>query len=317
MAKKSPRNPILRALREASRDEARAVEFLERTRWGDEPACPRCGSVDVYQMRGRDGGREKNYRWRCREKHPKAMFSVRTGLVFEETRIPLKTWVYAFWKACSSKKGISALQISRECELSYKSALYMMHRIRYAMASPPPKLSGTVEVDESWIGGKPRNRRKLWYHAGRVSRREWTKKRPVMALVERDGKAHVRMIERVDKRTIGEAIRQTVENGSTIYTDENAVYKHLGRGVGYNHDFVTHGSYEYVRGDVTTNTVEGFFALLKRGLHGTFHSVSRHHLHRYLSEFEFRWNHRKVDDGERTLAAIRGGEGKRLFYSFG
>lgn len=313
MAKKSPRNPILQALRDASQDEAKAAALLERIRWGDEPACPRCGSTDVYRMVGRDGAREKHYRWRCRD--CKRMYSVRTGLVLEETRLPLRVWVYAFWKASSSKKGISALQISRECEISYKSALFLMHRIRYAMTDlNPPMLSGTVEVDETWVGGKPRHRKRGKGHAG-MKREQWTTKTPVMAMVERGGRVRVRKIERVDAKTLGGAIRECIAPRSTIYTDDNRSYSHLGRSARYQHDFVKHFYGEYVRGDVTTNTVEGFFALLKRGVYGTFHSVSKHHLHRYLSEFEFRYNTRKLDDGERTLAAIRGGEGKRLLYS--
>lgn len=312
MPKKAPKSPILVALREASRDESTAVEFLESQRWGNEPACPRCGSVAVYRMRQRDGEREKNYRWRCRD--CKRMYSVRTGLVFEETRLPLHIWVYAFWKACSSKKGVSALQISRECEISYKSALFLMHRIRYAMAEDEsaPKLSGTVEVDETWIGGKPRNRRPWKY---RKQGEPLTTKTPVVALVERNGRVRTRHIERVDAKTLGRAIRDHVEPQSTIYTDELYSYKHLDRTDEYHHDFVKHVRREWKRGDVSTNTVEGFFALLKRGIFGTFHSVSKHHLHRYLNEFEFRWNTRKLSDGERTLAAIRGAEGKRLLYA--
>ena len=313
MAKKKQRNPILAALREASRDEAKAVELLEAQRWGDEPACPRCGSVSVYQMQSKDGGREKNFRWRCRD--CKRMYSVRTGLVFEESRLPLRIWVYAFWKACASKKGISALQISRECEISYKTALFLMHRIRYSMTDESPaKLSGTVEVDETWVGGKPRNKRRGKGYAGTMTRKEWTSKVPVMAMVQRGGNVRVRKIERVDSKTLGNAIAECIEPGTMIYTDEHSGYKQLDRTSLYQHDSVNHSKYEYARGDVTTNTVEGFFSILKRGIFGTFHSVSKHHLHRYLGEFEFKYNTRKMDDGERTLAAIKGGEGKRLLY---
>ena len=313
MAKKAPKNPILAALRRASQDEAKAVEFLEKHRWGDEPACPKCGSLDVYKMRSRNGQREKNYRWRCRD--CKRMYSVRTGLVLEESRLPLRIWIYAFWKACSSKKGVSALQISRECEISYKSALFLMHRIRYAMTEESPaKLSGTIEADETWIGGKPRNVRSTRYRAGKFSRKQWTSKQPVMAMVQRGGKVRVHKIERVDAKTLGDAIRKHVEPGSKIYTDDNRSYRHLAK-QGYSHDLVNHTRGEYARGDVTTNTVEGFFSILKRGVYGTFHSISKHHMHRYLAEFEFRYNHRNVDDGERTLAAISGAEGKRLLYA--
>lgn len=252
------------------------------------------------------------------------MFTVRTGTVLEESRLPLTVWVYAYWKACASKKGVSALQISRECEISYKSALFLMHRIRYAMQEDPSglaKLSGTVEVDETYIGGKPRHsvRTKTDSRTGRrvqylpaSSRPGGGPKIPVVALVERGGRVRARQIERVDRESLGGAVHELVESGATIHTDENPSYRHLG--ARYSHESVNHTRKEYVRGNVTTNTVEGFFSLLKRGVYGTFHSVSKHHLHRYLSEFEFRYNHRHLDDGERTLAAIDGGEGKRLTY---
>ena len=325
MANKNPKSPILEALREATRSEEKAVAFFETHRWGDSPACPRCGGTDVYKMTVRNNPelREKNYRWRCRD--CKQMHSVRTGLILEETRLPLRTWAYAFWKACASKKGVSALQISRECEISYKSALFLMHRIRFAMAEDhgsAPKLSGIVEVDEAWIGGVPRHRMRSHVDpvTGEVRRylsrsKVERSKTPIMALVERGGRVRVRHIDRVHRGTLGSAIRELVEHGSRIHTDENPSYNHLDRSTQYRHETVNHTAKEYVRGDVTTNTVEGFFSLIKRGVYGTFHSVSKHHLHRYLAEFEFRYNTRKMDDGERTVAAIKNSEGKRLLYT--
>src|SRR5436309_4155018 len=148
-------SPILKALRAATQSETAAVEFLEQQRWGDAPACPRCGVADVYRMTAADGARNKDYRWRCRG--CKQMFTVRTGTIFEETRLPMRVWVYAFWKACSSKKGISALQLSREMEITHKSALFVLRRIRHGVGTQnAPKLQGTIEVDETYIGGKPR-----------------------------------------------------------------------------------------------------------------------------------------------------------------
>jgi len=325
MANANPKSTILKELRAATQSEEAAVAFFERYRWGDCPACPRCGSASIYQMRGRNDAeaREANYRWRCRD--CKRMYSVRTGLILEETRLPLRVWAYAFWKACASKKGVSALQISRECEISYKSALFLMHRIRFAMAEDhgsAPKLSGTVEVDEAWVGGKPRfaMRSRVDETTGEVrqyipSTAISKPKTPIMALVQRGGKVRVRQIERVNRETLGAAVRELVEHGSTIYTDENPSYNHLSRSTRYRHESVNHTAKEYARGEVSTNTVEGFFSLIKRGVYGTFHSVSKHHLHRYLAEFEFRYNTRGMDDGERTLAAIKNSEGKRLLYA--
>src|SRR5437868_2883100 len=151
------KSEIVAALPAACSDELAAVEFIECQRWSDEPACPRCGDTDVYQMRGRDGKRNKRFLWLCRGCGDQ--FTVRIGTVFEDSRIPLRHWCYAFWTACASKKGVSALQIKRQTGLSYKSALFLMHRIRFAMApdqAAAPKLSGVVECDETYCGGKPR-----------------------------------------------------------------------------------------------------------------------------------------------------------------
>src|SRR5262245_49458814 len=141
-------SPILAALRRAAVNETLAVEVLEQQRWGDAPACPRCGDANVYKMQGADGQRNADYRWRC--KGCKQMFTVRTGTIFEESRLPLRVWVYAFWKAASSKKGISALQLSREVEITHKSALFVLRRIRHGLSSEGQrKLTGTVEADET------------------------------------------------------------------------------------------------------------------------------------------------------------------------
>src|SRR6266852_2315147 len=146
---KRNKSVVLEALRNAAVDESKSAIFLERQRWGDCPACPRCGDVSVYSMIGRDGQRNKDYRWRCRG--CKEMFTVRTGTIFEETRLPLRVWVYAFWKAASSKKGISALQLAREMEITHKSALFVLRRVRHGLGTndDAPKLTGTVEADES------------------------------------------------------------------------------------------------------------------------------------------------------------------------
>jgi transposase-like protein len=310
MAKKSPANPTLEAIRVACANEAAAVEFFERARWGDTPACPRCGSANVYQMRNRTTGeRNKDYRWRCRD--CASMYTVRTGLILEETRLPLRVWALAFWRACASKKGVSALQISREAKISYKSALYLMHRLRYAMATDwtnAPKLSGVVEADETFVGGKPR-------YKGKGVRAKWSKKQAVSAMVQRGGEVRTRHIKRVTSINLQGAVRDFVDQNATLMTDEEASYKGIARLRTGEHHSVKHSAKEYVRGEVHTNTIEGFFSLIKRGIYGTFHSVSPHHLHRYLAEFEFRYNTRGLDDGARTVAAIRKSEGRRLLYA--
>jgi len=273
----------------------------------------------VYTMKDRKTGeRERNYRWRCRD--CAKMFSVRTGTVFEETRLPLRVWCHAFWRCSASKKGVSALQISRECEITPKSALFLLHRIRKAMETGPdaPKLSGIVEADETYIGGKPRNRLGRNPKTGKRYTGRGTTKTPVFAVVQRGGDVRLSRLDRITAPNLIPAILAAVDRkNTTVMTDELGAYNGVGRGVSGGHKTVTHSRGQYVdgrNGEVHSNTAESVFSLIKRGLIGTFHSVSKEHLHRYLAEFEFRWNHRYVDDAQRTMAAIRGAEGKRLLY---
>jgi len=302
----------------ACADEERAVEFMERRRWGDEPCCPRCGSVAVSKMKDRKTGeRNRRYLWYCRD--CKRDYTVRIGTVFEDSRIPLKHWCFAFWAACSSKKGVSAKQIQRQTGLSYKSALFMMHRIRHAMSTDytdPPKLTGIVEADETFIGGRQKKR---GWNRNMADPKPWADpaiqkpKIPVMAIIQRGGEVRTAIIPKVNAENVSRVLRAHVDPSARLMTDEQRAYYMIGRDFA-DHQRVSHYLGEYARGDAHCNSCEGFFALVKRGLVGTFHSVSEKHLHRYLSEFEFRWNTRKVDDGERTERAIRKSEGKRLYY---
>ncbi|MBI3820614.1 MAG: IS1595 family transposase [Planctomycetes bacterium] len=300
----------LEVVRLAAQSEDRAVEFLEASRWGDSPACPRCGSVGVYMVKdAKTGARNKDYRWRCRDCD--RFFTVRTGSVLEETRIPLHKWVHALWRSCASKKGVSALQIKREIDVSYESALFLMHRIRFAMGPVEPdksKLKGTVEADETYVGGKPRFDA---YH-----REKWSSKTPVFGVVQRDGEVRYEVLTKVNSKNLRAALDRHVQrNGTRLMTDQSPLYKAFDKTYEGGHDTVNHSVHEYVRGDVSSNTIESCFALIKRGIYGTFHSVSDKHLHRYLSEFSFRWNTRKADDATRLTSAIKAADGKRLTYS--
>ena len=288
-------------------DELKAVEFMEKKRWGDSPICPRCNHENVKKMMSSDGKeRNKRYLWRCYG--CKKQFTVRIGTVFEDSRIPLKYWCLAFWRACSSKKGVSALQISRETGLSYKSTLFMMHRIRFAMTPDyPDKLEGDVEIDETYVGGKPR-------YKGHSKRGRGTKKTPVVGLVERGGSVRARVITDVTGKTLKGAIRELVSTDSRVITDELPAYNGIGKDFKNGHHTVNHGAKEYVRGDIYTNTIESFFAIIKRGLIGTYHNVSKKHLHRYIGQFEFMYNTRHLDDGGRLSKAIISSIGKRLRY---
>jgi transposase-like protein len=305
-------SPVLSALKAASLNEAAAVAFLEHQRWGDAPACPWCGDTDVYQMKDASGQRNKDYRWRC--KGCKRMYTVRIGTIFEETRLPLRVWVYAFWRACASKKGISALQLAREMEITHKSALFVLRRIRFGLGadSNSPKLTGSVEADETYIGGRPRR----YFGYTKKHKPGPAEKIPVAGIVQRGGDVRFRMLDRVTSERLEEFIAENADHTCRLITDQYSGYARVGRKFAGGHESVKHVIGEYVRKgtDIHSNTIEGVFSLIKRGVMGTFHSVSPKHLPNYLSEFEFRWNTRKLDDGQRVSRAIRQVEGKRLEY---
>jgi transposase-like protein len=205
---------------------------------------------------------------------------------------------------------VAAQEIKRQCQISYKSALFLMNRIRFAMAPDNPaadKLTGTVECDETYVGGKPR------IH-GNARRGRGTKKTPVFAAVERQGRIRRQVIADVSGRTLKGAIREMVDRQARIMTDDFVSYNGIGNEFAGGHDTVAHSTNEYVRGDIHTNTAESSFAILKRGITGIYHSVSKEYLHRYLWQFDFLWNARKMNDGERTIMAIKLAEGKRLMY---
>jgi len=308
--KSTKNDPVIQELPLACANEKAAVEFLEKQRWGDHPACPSCGDMDVYQMHdSKTGERQKNFRWRCHG--CKSQFTVRVGTVFEDSRIPLRHWCFAFWRASTSKKGVSALEIHRQTGVSYKSALFMLHRIRFAMAPDATKrgpLNGTVEVDETFIGGRHRRQKGIRGKAGRG-----TKKQPVVALLQRGGGVRANVVPSVSSKTLKQAINEHVDRSTRIMTDEFPPYRKICQEYA-DHQRVQHGVYEYVRGDAHVNTAESFFALLKRGIHGIYHSVSKKHLHRYVAHAVFLYNNRELNDGERAVAAIRASEGRRLMY---
>jgi transposase-like protein len=291
-------------------DELAAVEFFEKQRWGNKPTCAHCQGTAVYKMTdAATGERNRRFLWRCRECNKQ--YTVRIGTVYEETRLELRHWCYAFWRASTSKKGVAALEIKRHCQISYKSALFMMNRIRFAMAPGPdsPKLTGTVECDETYVGGKPR------LGDGKVHKRgRGTSKTPVFAAVERGGNIRRRVIANVTGETLKAAIREEVDTRARIITDELSAYKGIGSEYDGGHETVCHSTREYVRGDAHTNTAESSFAVVKRGIMGIYHNVSKDYLHRYLWQFDFVWNNRQLNDGERIEAAIKSAEGKRLMY---
>ncbi len=223
------------------------------------------------------------------------------------SHITLRQWVQAFYSMCSHKKGVSALQLQRNLGLhSYRSAWHLSHRIRKVMIEKNI-LKGIVESDETYIGGKPRP------GSGEIVKRgRGTKKTPVLAIIEREGNVFSKPVKNVNARTLKSAIREMVNENSTIMTDEWPAYRGIGKCFNGGHQIVNHGKGQYVNGIANTNTAESYFVLLKRGVHGTFHHISKKHLSKYCDEFSFRWNHRKETDGKRTEDALKNINAGRL-----
>ena len=287
-------------------NEEKARRYLEKIRWSDGiPVCPHCGSKNEhYELKAKKSSSElRGGVWKCKD--CRNQFTVTVGTIFEGSHIPLDKWLFAVQILCSSKKGMSAKQIERMMGITYKTAWFMMHRIRYAMEQNTqlPKLMGIVEVDETYIGGKSKGKR------GRGS----INKIPVVSLIERKGKVRSFQTDRVTAKNLKEVIRENVDKNSTIMTDEFKSSHGLKKEF-QDHQVVNHGQKEYVNGIANTNTVEGYFSLLKRGIIGAYHHISKQHLKRYLAEFDFRYNNREINDFEIGNFALNNIAGKRLMY---
>jgi transposase-like protein len=301
----------LGVLDEKFQDQLAAADYLESVRWPDGPVCPHCGESERKPYRLKSQTRRL---WKCAA--CRKQYTVTVGTIFESSHIPLNKWLLAFYLLCSSKKGMSAHQLHRMLGVSYKSAWFMAHRIRYAMQQGPfqSRLSGTVEADETYVGGKERNRKRQ-DRQKKLGR--GTDKTPVLVLVERGGHARSFRVANVTGAELRGAIFQHVDGSARIFTDAFKSYSGLGKDFA-SHEVVNHGTDEWARGDVHTNTAENYFSILKRGIDGVYHHVSEAHLPRYLDEFDFRYNNRSangVSDAERTRLALSQVAGKRLRYS--
>lgn len=301
-------------------DEAAAFAFVEGIIWNGEPSCPHCGVVGrAYALNGvRSKPSKKNPDGVLRHGLKKCaacrqQFTVRKGTIFEESHLEMHKWLQAIYLMCSSKKGVSALQLQRTLEVQYNTAWFLAHRIREAMRSgdlaPFGMDGGAVEVDETYIGREP----------GKPVKRAFHHKMKVLALVDREtGRVRSMVVDNIRPATIAPIVLDNLHREARLMTDEAGHYLHVGREFA-EHGVVRHGQGEYVAADRTihTNTIEGYFSIFKRGMRGVYQHCSKKHLHRYLAEFDFRYTNRAAlgcEDQERTMRAVMGVVGKRLTY---
>lgn len=293
----------LKEMMKALSDEKVARHHMEQMRWGDEPFCPHCNATKPYKLK--DG---KTYR--CREKTCKKDFTVTVKTIFENSNVPISTWMCAIYLITAHKKGISSHQLGRDLGVTQKTAWFINHRIRLIMGDPLPEtLNEIVEVDETYVGGKFAN-------MNRARRKEHQKygidnKTAVMGLVQRDGKAKLAVIGR---DTFKDVVRKNVDTAAVVVTDTHLAYVGLAQEFA-GHLSVNHSKSEYRKGLAFTNTVEGFFSSLKRSIYGVYHSVSPKHLHRYCEETSYRYNYRHISDKERFQRTLQNVEGRLTYNS--
>ena len=287
---------------------ANCLDYLVAQRWPDGVTCPKCGSKNVVFL-------EAYNRWKCREGHDSPQFTLKTGTIMEDSPIGLDKWLMAMWQVVNSKNGISSCEVHRAIGITQKSAWFLDHRIRFALGlAPGNKLSGQVEADETFIGGKARNMH-ADKRAEKITGTGGKDKVAVMGILERGpktigSKVRTKVIDNTKKKTLQAEIRQHVLAGSALFTDALQSCEGLDE---FQHEVVDH-AVEYVRGEVHTNGLENFWSLVKRGLKGTYISVEPFHLFRYLDEQVFRYNNRKMNDGDRFNIVVREIVGKRLTW---
>lgn len=286
----------------ASADTCR--DFMVTLRWPNGVACPTCGRADVRFISTRN-------LWECKTKHPRKQFSIKVGTIFEDSPLGMDKWLPVVWLISNCKNGISSYEIARDLGVTQKTAWFMLQRVRVAMETGTfQKVSGEVEVDETFIGGLAKNMHKH-VRAAKIHGRGPTDKTAVMGILERKGEVRAFVVTSRKKKPLQSKIRENVEPGSEVFTDTLRSYE--GLSPEYAHEAVNHAE-TYVRGNVHTNGLENFWSLLKRSLGGTYVAVAPFHLHRYVNEQVFRFNARKGTDGGRFLAVATNTIGRRLTY---
>jgi transposase-like protein len=291
--------------------EEQCQKFLFEQRWSNGVTCPKCGEIGVKVYKLKTG------RLKCAS--CRSPFTVRVGSIFEDSPVPLQKWFLAIYLCTSLKKGISSLQLSRYIGVTQKTAWFMLQRIRHVFETGSfEKLTGEVEMDETYIGGKDSNKhyhKRLKQLTGKGAQGHGSKnsKAPVVGMVERGGNIKAVATKDTGSGTLMRLVRKNIDIDATVYTDEHMPYRTLPK-IGYKHESVNHSAKEYVNGKASTNTAEGFWSHLKRGIDGIYHHVSAKHLQLYCDEYTFRWNTRDMTDGERFEAWFGNIDGKRLQY---